>query len=201
MAVNIAEKINQMVNKVNEKNPYYLLLLVLAGLLIGLYLLPIQFQVATLQTLIPKVRDLGQDIQNSQNNIQRLPQYQKELIQLKLKLTSVSRKIRTKEELPVLLETISRIAGRTNLKLEQVMPHASVQQPVLENADGKYFAIPIMVEAKSGYHDFGRFLNQLELEGIFSDLTDFAITSEAGDQNRHSIRMTLKCLLLEKKDK
>lgn len=201
MAVVIPEQLAKVINKVNEKNPYYLLLLTLSGLLIILYFFPIQFQVAALQSLGPKVKDLGQEVENSRNNIARMPQYQQELRQLKVKLNYVGKKVKAKEELPNLLETISRIAGKNSVKLEQVMPQAAAQQPVLENSDGKYFAVPIMVEAKSGYHEFGRFLNQLEQEGVFTELSEFTVVEDPGDVNRHTIRMGFKSILLEKKIK
>jgi len=198
--VNIPEKFFQIVNKINEKNPYYLLLITIGGLCIVFYLFPIQFQGAALQALTPKVRDLGQDLENTRNNIQRIAQYQKELTQLKTKLDYINKKIKPKEELPALLEMISLIASKNNVKIEQVMPQTTAQKAVLDNSDGKYFAVPIVIEARSGYHDFGRFLNQLEQEGVFTDLSDFTFASEAMDANRHLIKMTMKTILLDKKD-
>ena len=201
MAASIQKQLSGFADKMNEKNPYYLLLLLLSAILLGLYFFPIQYQFASLQTLIPKVRDLGQDLQNSQNNIQRLAQYEKELAGLKAKYARINKKIKMKEELPMLLETISRIASKNNVRIEQVMPQTTVQEPVLDNADGKYFLVPIMIEARSGYHDFGRFLNQLEQEGIFSDLADLTMAADVADTNHHLTRLTLKSILLEKKGK
>ena len=59
------------------------------------------------------------------------------------------------------------------------------------------FSVPIFMDANGGYHDFGRFLNQLETEEICLSVTDFSIASRQADKSHHAIKMTLDAIIFE----
>ena len=57
--------------------------------------------------------------------------------------------------------------------------------------------MPIIVEASTGYHNLGRFLNSLEQEHIFVDISDFSFVQSAINKKNHDLRMTIKTIILE----
>ena len=67
----------------------------------------------------------------------------------------------------------------------------------MKNNDGQYLAVPVKVEASGGYHNFGRFLNQLENEEQFFTIFDFSIIGNNQDTVHHSISLTIKALIFE----
>jgi len=67
----------------------------------------------------------------------------------------------------------------------------------LKNNDGKYFALPILIECRSGYHDFGRFLTEIEKNDVFLMIEKFTITANTQDMLKHSIKLTVNAIILE----
>jgi type IV pilus assembly protein PilO len=191
------EKFRGLINKVNEKNPYYLLIALLFCILIVFYLFPIQFQFAALQAISPKITQMRQDLETTQNNIQRKKQYQDELQRHTNRLEDLRRRIKRKEEIPLLLENISRIAGQHGVSVVQLMPQTTLDEPILENKDGRYFSIPIVIEAQSGFHQFGAFINELEREGVFLRLPRFSIAAGSANSRQQDIEMTMEVVIFE----
>ncbi len=185
--------------RLNEKNPYY----VIGGFLILLFLidyfLVMQFQLRTLGNLNEKTATLKTAIDKGQQDIERFAAYQNELKRLQEKYGQIESQVHSKDELPLILENISRIANQKGLRTDQMMPNTSLMEEVAKNNDGQYFAIPIQVEGTSEYHDFGRFLNQLENEEVFMLVPEFVIKASRDDQSRHDIELTLEAVVFEKK--
>lgn len=194
----VSEQVFKIIDRINEKNPYYIVIGICVAFLIADYFVILQFQLRSLGSLNPKITTLSQELTSVQNNIQRLPQFKQERERLQAELEKTNRKIRTKEEVPVLLENISLIANRNGVRIEQIRPDQAVDKPILTNEDGKYFSIPVVVEAASGYHHFGRFLNQLETEGDLVTIPDFMIASSDKDTQRHRIKLTINAVVFEK---
>ena len=198
MTQNATKQIAQMINRINEKNPYYVVIGAVVALLVLDYICVLQFQVRTLSSLNPKTKTLADDYDSTNNNIKRLPQYQKEVRRLEGQLERVSRKIRTREEIPQILENISVVANENGVHIEQIMPNTTVEEPILKNNDGQYFIVPIIVEGRSSYHDFGRFFNQLEEEGVLLNVPDFTIAANAQEPRLHRVKLTINAIVLEK---
>jgi len=195
----IKTSVSDFFNRLNEKNPYY----VIGGCLLVLFLidffLVMQFQFKTLGNLNEKITAQHTNISKTQQDIQRFAAYQNELKRLQTKYERIESQVRFKDQLPLILENISRIANENGLHTDQMMPNTALTEPLSKNNDGEYFTIPIQVEGTSEYHDFGRFLNQLENEEIFMRVPEFVIRAARDDQSRHEIELTLEAIVFEKK--
>jgi hypothetical protein len=62
----------------------------------------------------------------------------------------------------------------------------SQQETLTSSADGKYYALPVVIKARCGYHMFGRFLNKLENEDLYFIMKDFIIQNDDKDPNTHA---------------
>jgi Tfp pilus assembly protein PilO len=193
----LIEQINQGVMKINEKNPYYLLIGLLVAILIIDYIAVMQFQLRTLSSLNPKIKSLSEEVTSTKNHIQRLAQYQTEIKRLNEKLNRFTLLVRGREEIPRALENVSIVANKNGVMIQQIMPDTNLGEPALKTKEGRYYVIPISLEAKSGYHNFGRFLNQLEAEGVFLNIADFSIASNPKDIRPHNIKLTIDTIILE----
>lgn len=196
--MNITQLIFAKVGALEEKKRYY----VLAGILLIIFLLDyfliMQPQLKTLMTLNPKITILAKDFKKAKEDIPRFHQYQQEVVKLREKKIAIGTKILAKEEIALVLENISRIANRQGVRINQIMPLKDSQQLVLTNEDGRYDTLPILIDAKGGYHDFGRFFNQIEQDPIFMSITDFDMTANTSDPAHHTVRMTITAYVLEK---
>lgn len=191
-------QLSQVIAKINEKNPYYLIIGLLFVILILDYMLVMQFQLRTLSSLNPKIKTLAEEVTTTRNNIRRLSQYKEEIARLGGELERINQRIRRREEIPHILENISVLANKNGVKIEQIMPDTQLDEPILKNNEGQYFPVPIIIEAKSGYHNFGRFLNQMEEEGVLMNVSEFTIAANAQDMRWHSIKLTINTIVFDK---
>jgi len=194
----ISHLIFSKLTALDEKNRYY----ILAGILLFIFLLDyfliMQPQLRTLMTLNPKITILAKDFKRVKGDMPRYNQYQEEVFKLREKKMVSGTKILLKEEVSMILENISRIANKVGVRINQIMPIKDSQQLVLANEDGRYYALSILVDARGGYHDIGRFFNQVENDPIFMSIIDFDITANTSDPAHHSTRVTIKSYVLGK---
>lgn len=195
---NLTEQFFKVVNQVNQKNPHYTLVGLMVIIFLVAYFGAIQFQLATLRSMNPKIGTLAEEIKTAKNNIQRLPQFKMEIAKLSEKLDKLKDKIKNKDQVPEILESISRVAGNNNVRIDQLIPNTAVGDPILKNNDGKYYAVPIVVEGLGGYHEVSRFINQLETEQMFLQIPNFSMGADDTDPIRHRIKLTIDAIVFEK---
>ena len=140
---------------------------------------------------------LSQDLKKTQEDIQNLHVYQGQVNNLKDKVSVLGDKIRSKEEVPIILERISELANKYHIRVDQIMPMFDDQELIMKGKEGKYFSLPIMIDARSNYHDFGRFLTDVENSDISLTVEKFSILANAQDTLKHTVKLTLQAVVLE----
>ncbi len=102
------------------------------------------------------------------------------------------------QEVPAILSTISSIANEYGVKIDQMVPEKNQQEALTAAADGKYYALPVVIKARCGYHMFGHFLNKLENEDMYFIMKDFIIQNDEKDSNTHLFSLTIKIILVDR---
>jgi len=194
---NILDQLAAIIQKINAKNPYYTIIAGIVVVLVVDFFVLMQFQLSNLRSLNPKLTTLSQDLKLAKTNIKQMANFQSEIKQLTIKNQEMNSKIKSKEEIPLVLESISRLASKYGVVIDQIVPNTNSEEVVMKNNDGQYLAVPVKVEAYSAYHNFGRFLNQLENEEKFFTISDFSIIGNTQDAVHHSISLTLRILIFE----
>ena len=99
----------------------------------------------------------------------------------------------------MILENISLLANKNGIKIDQIMPYPQDQSVLLKDKIRKYYALPILLDARGSYHDVGRFLFQIEDENDFLKVDTFTFSS--GSSFRvHRFKLTLKAVVYEELD-
>jgi len=106
--------------------------------------------------------------------------------------------VHRKDDIPMVLKSISSTANEYGVKVDQLLPQAMDSKPIVKNSEGSYYGMAISVRLRSGYHQFGKFLTRLEQERLFWQIGDLSIASDPADPQRHDIEMNLRILILEK---
>lgn len=193
---NLQNKISAYIESVDEKVIYY----VLGGILFSIFLLDyfvlMRPQISSLSKISPEINLLSGDIQKAKDDILRSKQYELEVEKLREDVAKSNAKLKFKEEVPLILANISRIADENGIKIDQIMPDTQGQRVLLENNERRYYSLPIFIKARSGYHDFGRFLNQLESGDIFLKVSSFGVVSSRGEK-KHLVEVTLGAVIYE----
>ncbi len=105
------------------------------------------------------------------------------------RLTAAERGFVASDELPALLENLSKLAQDSGVKIISLKPIENVSKADKER---RYHSIPIAINASSGTHELGRLLSKLESGPTFFRVTDIKIAAESADIKRHSIQLDLE---------
>ncbi len=162
------------------------------------YFLIMKRQMDTLNTFSPKVTLLKQDIAETKDNVQKIDVYKAQIARLKEQLQKSGYKIPSKEEV---LDGISHIAHQNRIKIDQMIPGKGIQEILEKDLEEQYYAFPISLEAQGGYHDIGRFVDQLEKDNVYKSIVALTVESNAKDPAQHTVKLIIKTILLDKIEK
>ena len=87
---------------------------------------------------------------------------------------------------------MSSIAKTSKVKILSITPFA-LKAVKAEGKEIEYYKqMPILITAKSGYHQLGRFVSNLEKGGRFVTISDLRIQHDPAFPRMQNIRMELK---------
>ncbi|MBF0570774.1 MAG: type 4a pilus biogenesis protein PilO [Candidatus Omnitrophica bacterium] len=191
-------KILEYFNNLNEQARYC----VLAGVVFLIILLDVFFlvlpQMGGIADINGQIRKLSEDTQQVLADKQRLDLLRKNLQKERMQLRSLSGKVRLFQEVPAILSTISSTAKEYGVKIDELVPDYTKKEVLTTAPDGKYYALPVMLKARCGYHMFGRFFNKLENEDLYFILKDFIIQNDEKASNKHLFYLTVKIVLVDR---
>ena len=192
------KKILELFNNLNDQARYAML----GGAVFLIILLDVFFlvlpQINGIVHVNDQIKKLSEDTQQVLTDRQRTNQLRKNLQGERVRLSSLSRKVRLIQEVPAILSTISSIAKEYGVIIDQLVPEKDQQEDLKVAADGRYYALPILIKARCGYHMFGHFLNKLENEDMVFILKDFIIQNDEKDANTHLFSLTIKVILVNR---
>lgn len=192
------DQFSSLLDNIDEKTRYY----IFGGILLFFFLLDYFLlmgpQLGALSKINPEIKILKEDISKAKTNIKMTSQYENQVDDLKRKVAIMNLRVKSREEVPMILENISVLANTNGVKIDNIMPSTADQEILLENDERIYYSLPITLEASSGYHDFGRFINNIETGDIFLKINTFTISS-GKDSKRHNINLILGAVVFEEK--
>ena len=196
MKIKLPDKLTKFWEEIDEKNFYRIFWGALVLIFILDYVLFMRLQLNALWKINPQIKELSENYKQAKVDIERQPEYEKQVEQLKQVMVDVQVKIKSREDVPLILERISRLAQENGIKIDQITPFSGQSTVLLEKSGRKYYSVPISVEAQSGYHDFGRFLNRLENDKVFLKTDSFTFLGK-GSGSSHSIKLILQAIVYE----
>jgi Tfp pilus assembly protein PilO len=191
-------KILEYFNNLNDQARYAILGgVVILVILLDVFLLVLP-QIGGIVDINDQIKKMSDDTQQVLTDRQRIGQLRKNLQDERDQVASLSLKVRPLQEVPVILSTISSIANEFSVKIDQLTPEKNQQETLTADADSKYYALPIVIKARCGYHMFGHFLNKMENEDMSFTIRDFIIQNDDKDPNTHLFTLTIKLILVDK---
>ena len=196
MSVKIPEQISSVLSKVDGKNRYYVFLGILVAVFLLDYFLLMSPQLSALRKINPEISAVSENIKKAKEDIKNLNTYRADLEEISKRFDEANLKVKSRDEVSSILEYIAYIASETGVKIDQIMPESLGQELLTENNQRKYFDLPIYMEARSSYHNFGRFLNKIEQNDISLRVGTFSIVV-TNDTRYHAITLTFKATIFE----
>ncbi len=153
-------------------------------------------QIGGIVALERKSAQIKADIEMLSTNKQRMIQFRANLDTGRRSMKNFKAMVRKQDEAPAVLKIISTLANGYGVKVDQLVPQKSDGTVLVKNEDGKYGSLAILVRAKAGYHQLGRFLSRLEQERVFWYLESVDIAADATDPARHVVKVQMRILIL-----
>ena len=191
------DKIISGVPQINEKNRNYVMGGILLAVFAVYYFIVMQPQLAALRALNPEITILKEDLQKAKDDIGRLNLYLRQVNELDETVKTLGGQVRPKEEVHLILESISVSANENRIRVEQMVPVFDGQQQLLKTKEGVYYSLPVTMDVRGGYHDFGRFLSDIENHQVSLKVKKFSIVASPQDNLKHVIKLTLDAIIIE----
>ena len=155
--------------------------------------------------LLPQIRDAFDkyskakkarlDVGGYELDISKIDGLKKEAQLYRSKIDSYERMLPAEQEVPKLLEDLSEMAKRSGVKIVGITP---VQSKDASTAGRIYQEIPILINAKSGYHELGKFLSDLEGSARFMKVANIKIKANLTSPKKHDVELTVMTYTLSK---
>ncbi|MCQ9207721.1 MAG: type 4a pilus biogenesis protein PilO [Omnitrophica bacterium] len=182
--------------KLDESKKKFMLFYALGlGLVFVLYVLFfLKPSISVLADLVPKLRERKVAIRAV---VVALPHkeklYEKRSAQQK-KLAKYEEKLSREKDLPVLLESLSKMARSSNVKILGIKPlvtSRAQQKKTSPEKNAVYQEVPILLSAESGYHELGSFLGKLESDKRYMKISDIKIETNRSNARRHRVQFVV----------
>jgi len=145
-----------------------------------------------------KNTELKDSIEKLKADKLHVDQFRKGLTDMKAKAADFDRMVYVKDNVPVALDNISKFANQYGVKIDQMIPQQQGEEQLVKGGDGTYKSVAIFVSARSGYHEFGRFINRLENDRVIFRVDDLSFAADAMNPQKHLVKVLLRILVLEK---
>lgn len=192
------DQIAELFMKLDIKLRYAIFLGILGLIFLVDFSTIITFQLQSIGKMEKDHQSIRKDIDQLRIDSQRINQMKAGLEKVRFQLDSMNKKVRQMGEVPSILEDISSLANESGVKIDQLKPLPEGQKSLVSNKNIKYYAFPIVVQATSGYHVFGRFLNKLEHANLYFTVSSLLIESHPSYLDKQGININLKVVLSEK---
>ncbi len=169
---------------------------VLLILLIFFILIP---QVNKITDILSKTGKAMSDLKEAQIEISRIDKYKTDIATFKEKVDLYEKKLPAEQEIPSLLENLSTLAKKSSISIVGITPVAPVStkdQKVQKSSI--YQEFPILVSAKSGYHELGSFLSSLENADRFMKVVDIEVNLNKATPKKHDVDLMVYTYILLK---
>ncbi|MFH1190557.1 MAG: type 4a pilus biogenesis protein PilO [Candidatus Omnitrophota bacterium] len=168
-----------------KKNPKQMVIVISSAVLLVLVvdlLLILQPQVARVSAVRSELGKVTADVKTALSDIARIDAMKQAVEAYNEKIIKYEKTLPTEEGIPGLLERLSEMAKNANMRIAGIMP---IERK--EPEAGVYKEIPIMITAKAGYHELGRFLSGLENSDRFMKVTDMEIKADKMFPKKHNV--------------
>jgi len=182
----------------NKRTQIVLLIISAALAAAALYLyLVFAPQVAGVFKLTGDTGNMRSDLKSARTVIKGFEKLNTDLKERGQKVESYEKQLPAEQEIPALLENLSNMAKESDIKIVGIVPAMpKVKDDKSVDKNQIYREIPILITAKSGYHELGQFLNKLENADRFMKVVDIDIRASASTPNKHDVELMICTYIL-----
>lgn len=150
-----------------------------------------------------EIKQLNANIDLVNSRVKRLDEMTRNLKTLRAEVKGYAKGLPGKKEIPRFLEELSQMAKKSGVKILSITPEEiETPEPGKTQEGVEYYReMPILVTAKSGYHQLGHFINDLEEGERFVTIKDIRIQTDTKFPRKHNIKIILKTYVATEDEK
>ncbi len=190
---------NDLLNKVSAfKDNAKVIMCVAAFIFLLDGFIIVRAQIIPLVRFWKKAAQTKADILEARSDFKSFDSFKKKLADLRVEVDGLHKKTILQEELPKVLESISKSADMSVVKILKIRPMAeikTVDKPVKIGAGNELTRHKISISAIAGFHQLGRFVALLENSGYFHEIRKLEIRSDSQGYMKHSITIFLDVMV------
>lgn len=149
-------------------------------------------RIRRLRRLNPELVTLIKNVRKTTKDAANIDVLKKRQEDLKAKVSFYTQKLPRGKEMSSLLESLSKMAKESQIKIIEIKPRGSGVQELGE----MYLEVPVAIKAMGGYHQLGKFINKLETGARFIRISDIEIKENSRNSRDHNIRLLLSMFIL-----
>lgn len=156
------------------------------------------FQCMPLARMWKQASAIKTDIVGGRQDIRSMDTFKKRQENLKKELAVLDKKMIIENDLPKILEAVSKFADVSSVRILKIRPMGEVrgsQKPVIVSPDMELIREKISITAMGGFHQLGRFIALLENSPIFFDVKKLEIRGNAQEYMKHSVTIFLDVVM------
>jgi len=179
-----------------KKNQKQMAILIAAAVILALlayFNFLLKPQVVKISGIRSELSKASSDLRTARADIAKIKSMKKAIEEYNTKIGQYEKTLPTEEGIPDLLESLSNMAKNANMRIAGIVP---VDSKNLKPQGRVYQEIPIMVTAKAGYHELGRFLSSLESSDRFIKVADIQIKAGKADPKKHDVELLVVTYVL-----
>lgn len=148
-------------------------------------------QVMNMQKVSREVAEKSKVLKDLDTGIKNFALLQKDEESLSKAYNDFLNSLPDQREFSVFLELISKVARKNNVKIIAIEP-----QKVIDS-DGSFFVkVPVFVDAYCGYHELGKFINDIEYANKFMRIGNIKITKDDPDSDKLQVFLLINAFCL-----
>jgi Tfp pilus assembly protein PilO len=148
-----------------------------------------------------KVGQVQSELKDSEDDISGKDKFLRDIETYNTKVDSYEKMLPAEKEIPTLLEHLSEIAKSSNVLIVEIVPGAQTAKDKAKSQDQSYQEVPILINARSGYHELGKFIARLENSDRFMKVEDISIKANKSDPTKHNVEMNVLTYILARENR
>ena len=190
--------ITNITKLIKEKNRVLVLfILVIAIILAAYFYFFLKPEIGALRKVLTKVAGLNKNIKEVDKLIDNIDSFKTRIADLKEKVGQYETRLPTKKEISSILNHLSALASQEDIKITGIKELETIKGEMQEGEQA-YSGVPIEIDMKSGYHQLGKFISQIENSDRLMKIDDLEIKSTSENLTEHNVKLIVSSFVLVK---
>ena len=190
--------ITNITKLIKEKNQVLVLFILVSAIILAAYFyFFLKPEIGALQKVLPKVAGLNKNIKEVDKLIDNIDSFKTRIADLKEKVGQYETRLPTKKEISSILNHLSALASQEDIKITGIKELKTIKVEMQEGEQA-YSGVPIEIDMKSGYHQLGKFISEIENSDRLMKIDDLEIKSTSENLTEHNVKLIISSFVLVK---